>query len=240
MPRDIFMDVTRPPAKLGSQAWYTVPASIFTHAAIVAILVIIPLVSTDIVDLPTPDLIVVASAPPPPLPPEPVAPPPVSQTPNVTAPSNPVVAPTTAPENIADEVPVPQLPPGVRFGEGPLSQSTGTPGAITSAVSLPDPPPPAMTKPVRVGTGVMYPKKIRDVRPTYPRIAIDARVQGIVTIEAIIGVDGHVKDAKVLRSIPLLDRAALEAVNQWRFSPTQLNGVPVPVIITITVDFKLN
>ena len=84
-----------------------------------------------------------------------------------------------------------------------------------------------------------YPEKLRDVRPVYPQIAISAHVEGRVIIEAIVAVDGKVKDARILRSIPLLDRAALDAVNQWVFSPTLLNGVPVPVIITVSVDFKL-
>ena len=64
-------------------------------------------------------------------------------------------------------------------------------------------------------------------------------VQGVVIIEATIGPDGRVKDAKVLRSIPLLDQAALDAVKQWQFTPTLLNNVPVPVIMTVTVNFTL-
>ena len=58
-------------------------------------------------------------------------------------------------------------------------------------------------------------------------------------IEATIGPNGQVQEAKVLRSIPLLDAAALEAVKQWVFTPTLLNGVPVPVIMTVTVNFTL-
>ena len=109
-------------------------------------------------------------------------------------------------------------------------------------VGVPDPPAPAVVTPVRAGIGgkIKYPEKIRDVRPIYPQIAILNRVEGRVTIEAIIGVDGRVKDARIVHSKALLDRAALDAVNQWVFSPTTLNGAPVPVIITITVDFKLN
>jgi protein TonB len=64
-------------------------------------------------------------------------------------------------------------------------------------------------------------------------------VQGIVIIEATIGPHGKVQEAKVLRSIPLLDQAALDAVKQWEFTPTLLNGVPVPVIMTVTVQFTL-
>ncbi len=93
--------------------------------------------------------------------------------------------------------------------------------------------------PVRVGGNIRPPTKVKDVRPVYPSIAQSARVQGVVIIEATIGPDGKVKDARVLRSIPLLDQAALEAVRQWEFTPTLLNGVPVPVIMTVTVNFTL-
>ena len=76
-------------------------------------------------------------------------------------------------------------------------------------------------------------------RPVYPSIAQSARVQGVVIIEATIGPNGSVTDAKVLRSIPLLDAAALDAVRQWQFTPTTLNGQAVPVIMTVTVNFTL-
>jgi protein TonB len=78
------------------------------------------------------------------------------------------------------------------------------------------------------------------VRPQYPPIAQSARVQGVVIIEATIGPDGTVQDARVLRSIPLLDGAALDAVKRWEFTPTLLNGQPVPVIMTVTVQFTLS
>jgi protein TonB len=66
------------------------------------------------------------------------------------------------------------------------------------------------------------------------------RVQGLVIVEATIGRDGRVTEARLLRSIPMLDQAALDAVNQWEFTPTLLNGVPVPVIMTLTVNFTLS
>ena len=91
---------------------------------------------------------------------------------------------------------------------------------------------------VRVGGKVKAPTKIKDVKPVYPAIAQSARVAGAVVIEATIGPDGKVIDAKVLRSVSLLDQAALDAVRQWEYSPTLLNGVPVPVVITVTINFK--
>ena len=87
--------------------------------------------------------------------------------------------------------------------------------------------------------GIRAPTKVKDVSPIYPSIAQAARVQGVVILEAVIGSDGVVKDARVLRSIPLLDQAALDAVRQWVFTPTLLSGVPVPVVMTVTVSFTL-
>jgi protein TonB len=114
----------------------------------------------------------------------------------------------------------------------------GVVGGVVGGIEAPPPPPPPAA-PVRVGGNIKPPTKTRDVRPTYPAIAQSARVQGIVIIEATIGPSGKVTDAKVLRSIPLLDQAALDAVRQWEFTPTTLNGVPVPVIMTVTVQFTL-
>jgi TonB family protein len=94
-------------------------------------------------------------------------------------------------------------------------------------------------KPLRIGGGIKAPAKTRDVRPVYPPIAQSAKVQGVVILEAIIDANGQVVDAKILRSIPLLDQAAYDAVKQWEFTPTLLNGVPTPVIMTVTVNFVL-
>jgi protein TonB len=74
----------------------------------------------------------------------------------------------------------------------------------------------------------------------YPAVAQDAGVQGVVIIEALIGVSGKVTNARVLRSVPLLDQAALDAVMLWEFTPTRLNGELVPVIMTVTVQFTLS
>ena len=94
-------------------------------------------------------------------------------------------------------------------------------------------------RPVRVGGPIKPPTKTRNVQPVYPQIAQSARVQGIVIIEATIDRSGKVTDARLLKSIPLLDQAALDAVRQWEYEPTLLNGVAVPVIVTVTVNFTL-
>ena len=94
-------------------------------------------------------------------------------------------------------------------------------------------------EPVRVGGNISPPTKTRDVQPRYPEEARAARVQGVVILEATIGSTGVVTDVSVLRSVPLLDDAAIAAVLQWQYTPTLLNGVPVPVIMTVTVNFSL-
>jgi TonB family protein len=119
-----------------------------------------------------------------------------------------------------------------------------------SSGAAPPPPPPAgrpcgegtvatIGTPLRVGGGIKAPAKIRDVRPFYPPEAMSAKIQGVVIIEATLAEDGTVAAACVLRSVPYLDDAAVEAVRQWAFRPTLLNGMPVPVIMTVTVNFVL-
>jgi protein TonB len=83
------------------------------------------------------------------------------------------------------------------------------------------------------------PVKTVHVAPVYPAIAQSARVQGVVILEAVLDARGRVDSVRVLRSIPLLDQAAVDAVQQWRFTPALLNGQAVPVVMTVTVDFTL-
>jgi protein TonB len=126
----------------------------------------------------------------------------------------------------------------------------GTPGGgqggIGDAPPPPAPPPPPPPKaappkgPVRVGGKISEPRKTRNVPPLYPDMAKRARVQGTVILEATISPQGRVSDVKVLRGVPLLDDAAMNAVRQWTYTPTMLNGTPVPVIMTVTVNFKLD
>jgi TonB family protein len=117
-----------------------------------------------------------------------------------------------------------------------------------SAVLAPQPAPARIGQPYtvagvvprRIGGEVKEPKKIRDVKPVYPAIAQSAHVQGVVILEVVIDPSGLVHDAKILRSLPLLDQAALDAVRQWEFTPTVVDGMAVPVIMTVTVNFTLN
>jgi TonB family protein len=93
---------------------------------------------------------------------------------------------------------------------------------------------------VRIGGTIREPRKVKDVPPRYPDIAKLAGVQGVVILECLITPEGKVANVRVLRGIPLLDEAALEAVRQWEYTPTLLDDVPVRVIMTVTVNFRLS
>ena len=172
----------------------------------------------------------------------PEVPPPPPRVVQSTAPAvNPNAIPLKAPDTIAPEPPR-DLPEAVAIGPNVI---IGTPGNAVGDV-IGEPPPPrrpvsaAPPEIVRPGGNIRPPQKVHHVAPTYPAIAQAARVSGTVIIEALIAEDGSVRDVKVIRSVPLLDASALEAVRQWRFTPTLLNGVPVQVIMTVTVTFNLN
>lgn len=94
-------------------------------------------------------------------------------------------------------------------------------------------------KALRVGGNVRPPTKIKDVRPVYPPDAQEAKIQGVVIAEVRINEQGGVDDVQILRSIPALDGAALDAIRQWEFVPTLMNGVPTPIIMVVTVQFSL-
>ena len=94
-------------------------------------------------------------------------------------------------------------------------------------------------EPFRIGDGIRPPAKIVNVNPVYPPEAREARVQGVVILEATISRTGEVSDVEVLRSVPLLDEAAVAAVRQWRYEPTLVDGEPVSILMTVTMNFQL-
>jgi len=211
--------------------------SIAAHVVVTALVIVLPLASA--VLLPVPDVVIAFTAPPPvPDPPPPPAAAGASTTPRGTPTAVSTTAPTNAPSSIEPESPMPPgVPVGGVIGGIGLGESVGT-----GLVNIPAPPAQPQARapePVRPGGHVKYPTKVHHVAPIYPRMAQEARVDGLVILEAVIAADGRVQDVRVLRSKPLLDQAAVDAVRQWRFTPTLLNGIPVPVIMTVTVNFEL-
>jgi protein TonB len=229
-----------------SKATLTAAASIAGHLAVVAGVLVLPLVIEDTPPeqapavraffAPLPEL-----APPPPPPPPPAARAPRHDDAPRPVPGETLTAPIAVPEQVVPEAVIgPGLEDGNAGGvEGgvPGGVVGGVVGAIVGGLSEPSPPP---LVPLRVGAAVREPRKVKDVRPVYPALAISSRVQGVVILECVVDTLGHVQEARVLRGIPLLDEAALDAVRQWVYSTTLVDGVPVPVVMTVTVTFRLS
>jgi protein TonB len=221
----------------------TTMVSVVLHAVLLLLILVVPLLMSD--EIPDPTSVVKAffvepaAAPPPPPPPPPPAPKAAVQPKVMPKPVEVNPQQFTAPVEVPQEIRPEETNLGFEGGV-PGGVEGGVPGGVVGGVvgGLPDAPPPVQA--VRVGGQIKEPKKLKDIKPTYPDIAKQARVQGIVILECTISPQGKVTDVKVLRGIPLLDQAAVDAVKQWVYTPTLLNGVPVPVIMTVTVNFKLN
>ena len=158
--------------------------------------------------------------------------------------SSATAAPIAAGSGIPPDPPVQPsyVPPGVAV-EGGVGGAGEVPGGVETVVTVPEPPPVAPPPPpriVRVGGDIREPRKVVDVRPVYPPLAQAGRVEGTVVLEAVINERGTIERIKVLRSVPLLDAAAVDAVRQWRYTPTLLNGVPVGVLMTIYITFSVH
>jgi protein TonB len=149
----------------------------------------------------------------------------------------PVIAPSgVAPETGNEDNSAPSV--GLIAGVDSAPPSS-IEGVGVSSAPAPPPPPPVPIAPTRLHSGMTAPVKIADVAPIYPVIARNAHIQGVVILEAVLDIHGRVESVSVLRSLPLLDQAAVDAVRQWRFTPALLNGEAVPVVMTVTVNFTL-
>lgn len=220
----------------------TLPASIALHAAAALALVVVPLLVAE--DGPEPAtgvrafLVEPMSVPPPP-PPPPARP---AAAPRVVQKAKPVEAQAfVAPVEIPTEItPEQALDLGVEGGAADGVEG-GVAGGVVGGIvgGLPEAPPPPVV-PVRVGGAIKEPRRIVSVPPVYPELATRARVQGNVVVEATVDERGRVVGVSLVEGTPLLNDAALDAVRKWVYSPTLLNGVPTPIVMTVTVRFRLN
>ena len=231
MPGIMFQDVVCPRER-ANRKWYTLPLSFLVHTSVIAVLVVAPLIATDV--LPKPRSVMEFVTPFVPVVP---APPPVRRdVPRPVGPSH-VGPPVVAADTIGTESGLIFQPNdvdtrGIENVIGGFDLGPATVDVLPSPVIAQDPP-------VPVGGHIKAPTRIKYVAPVYPDIAQRVRVQGVVMIEAVIGVDGRIDQARILRSQPLLDEAALAAVRAWEYTPTLLNGRPTAVIMTVTVVFSL-
>ena len=239
MPRDLFGDVAvRPPTRLRFRRLLTI-ASIVLHATVIVAVLVAQIFAVGPLPVPHRPMIfqlraVALEIPVPPMARR------VSLAPAPTV--SPNAAPLEEPAGVTKETGL----EGTRAAAVPsdavvgVERGTSYLGALGAGENVAPPPPLPPATPIRLHAGMQAPVKTVHVNPVYPVIAQQARKEGVVILEAIIDVRGVVQSVTVLRSAPLLDQAAADAVKQWRYSPARLNGEAVPVIMTVTVNFTLD
>jgi protein TonB len=236
---------------------WTVLSAFIGQTIFMTVLVILPMIYFDV--LPKTQLTSFLVAPPPPPPPPP--PPAAVQAVKIVKviprqfDAGRLMAPKSVPKEIAtireEELPPASSGVGGVMGGIPGGVAGGTPGGvlggIIGSVSAPPPPPPPPPAPkavtpkrITIGGNVQQAKLVRQPKPVYPPLAKQARISGVVHLAAVISKDGTIQDLKVISGHPLLIPSALEAVKQWVYQPTLLNGEPVEVSTQIDVNFTLS
>ncbi len=237
---------------------WTVALAFIGQSIFLTIAVILPMIYFDVLPKTQLTSFLVAPPPPPPPPPPPAAPTAVKIVKVIPRQfdAGRLMAPKSVPKEIAtireEELPPASSGVGGVMGGIPGGVAGGTPGgvlggiigSVPSAAPPPPPPPPApkavTPKRITIGGNVQQAKLVRQPKPVYPPLAKQARISGVVHLAAIISKDGTIQDLKVISGHPLLIPSALEAVKQWVYQPTLLNGEPVEVSTQIDVNFTLS
>jgi len=239
------MVVSSPRGKKTNKPW-TVVLSMVVQVSFLAVLILIPLIYTEALPKASLATLLIAPPPPPPPPPPPAATQIVKVKPQVhLMDAGKLVAPKVIPKDvkiIKEEAEQPDamgamggVPGGVPGGQ--MGGVIG--GVIGGDGAAPPPPRPTQTR-IRQGGAVQAAMLVNRVQPQYPPLARQTRISGTVRLHAIISKDGSVQQLEVVSGHPLLVQAALDAVRQWKYRPTTLNGEPVEVDTTIDVIFSLN
>jgi protein TonB len=241
------MVVSSPNPKKTNKRWTVIVSMVF-QVAFLSILILIPLIYTEA--LPKTMMATMLTAPPPPPPPPP--PPAPAQIVRVKPQAHlmdagKLVAPKVIPKDvkIIKEEAEPDMSSVGMTGGVPGGVAGGSMGGVLGGViggmgGAPPPPKPKLTGPLKVGGNVQAARILNRVQPLYPPLARQTRISGTVRLHAIISKDGSIQQLEVISGHPLLQQAALDAVRQWRYQPTLLNGEPVEVDTTIDVIFSLN
>jgi protein TonB len=251
---DVFLKalLETPETKSARRSPFEWAAAMGVHIVILAALIIVPLYTTETIQLGKYDATSLAAPPAAPPPPPPaagraVAPHITSKRPNLTYTLGKVTAPASIPKTISldNSAAAPDLG-GVEGGVPggvPGGQLGGSLGGVIggTGTSVPTPPPPraAAKRIVRVGSTLKAPRQTYSVQPDYPVLAKQERIWGTVVVDAVIDEHGNVVQAHVVSGHPLLMTAALNAVLQWKYEPTLLNGTPVAIEMEVNVNFKL-
>src|SRR3981189_260979 len=240
------MVISSPNPQKTNKPW-TVVVSMIAQMIFLSILILIPLIYTEA--LPKTMMATMLTAPPPPPPPPP--PPAAVQVVHVKPQGHlmdagKLMQPKVIPHDvkIIKEDAEPDVSAGMSGGV-PGGVAGGSMGGVLGGViggmgGAPPPPTPKLTGPLKVGGNVQAARILNRVQPVYPPLARQTRISGTVRLHAIISKDGSIQQLEVISGHPLLQQAALDAVRQWRYQPTLLNGEPVEVDTTIDVIFSLN
>ncbi|HVO56949.1 MAG TPA: TonB family protein [Dongiaceae bacterium] len=240
------MVVSSPNSKKTNKPW-TVVLSMVVQVTFLTVLILIPLIYTEALPKGTFATLLIAPPPPPPPPPPPAAAPVVHVKPQAhLMDAGKLVAPKAIPKEVKiikeDAEPDPGMMGAVGGVPGgvPGGQMGGViGGVIGGSGSAPPPPKPTQSR-IKQGGAVTAASLLNKVQPVYPPLARQTRISGTVRLHAIISKDGSVQQLEVMSGHPLLVQAALDAVRQWKYRPTTLNGEPVEVDTTIDVIFSLN
>jgi protein TonB len=226
---------------------WTVALSTIIQFAIVIVMILIPLIYTEALPKQMLTTFLVAPAPPPPPPPPPVAVQRIVKPVARLIHNGQMMAPTVIPKRV-EMIKEEELPPDIGnvgvVGGVPGGIAGGSAGGVLGGIiggagSGMPPPPKAAPSRIRVGGNVQAAALVRKVDPVYPPIAKTAHVSGTVVLHAIIGKDGSVQNLEYVSGPGLLMKSAMDAIKQWRYKPTMLNGEPVEVDTTISVVFSL-
>jgi len=232
--------------KLKTKRGATTIIAFILEVLFLIVLVLLPLIFTEA--LPTKQLMTMLTAPPPPPPP----PPPPAAAPVIVKKiqseldNGQLRTPTAIPKKIQmikEDEPPPSAGPAGVVGGVPGGVPGGAMGGVLGSVmsGIPTAVPKAATpQRVRVSQGVSQGLLVHKVQPQYPPLARQARIQGVVVLQALIGKDGNIQNLHVVSGHPMLTNAALEAVKEWKYKPYYLNGEPVEVETTINVNFTLS
>lgn len=238
------MVVSSPNPKGTNKPW-TVVVSMLIQMTFLAILVLIPLIYTEALPKAMMATMLTAPPPPPPPPPPPAAAQIVKIKPQVhLMDAGKLVAPKVIPKDIKiiKEEAEPDMGAMGAVGGVPGGVPGGSMGGVIGGIvgsGAPPPPKPVQSR-IRVGGNVTAARVVNRVNPVYPPLARQTRISGTVRLHAIIAKNGTVEQLEVMSGHPLLVQSALDAVRQWRYQPTLLNGEPVEVDTTIDVIFSLN
>ena len=238
------MVVSSPTSKKTNKPW-TVVISMAVQVLFLLILILIPLIYTEALPKTLMSSILLAPPPPPPPPPPPAAVQVIHKPVAHLMEAGKLVAPKAIPKELKQikEEAEPDMGAGM-IGGVPGGVAGGNSGGVLGGViggagNAPPPPPRATPKRVTVGGNVQAARLINRVQPIYPPLARQTRISGTVKLHAIIGKNGAVEQLQVVSGHPLLVQSALDAVRQWRYQPTLLNGDPVEVDTEIDVIFSL-